>query len=56
MMNLETFARSESILQLREQLSASKEDRHAGNKGYTVEEVTNMMRDAINEVSIGKRG
>ena len=55
-MDLETFARRESMLQLREQLIASEEDRHAGNTGHSIEEVANMMRNAIKEVSDGKRG
>jgi len=55
-MDLETFTRRESMLQLREQLVAAEEDRQAGNPGYSIEEVANMMRNAINEVSNGKRG
>ena len=55
-MDLETFARRESMLKLREQLVASEEDRHAGNPGYSIEKVADMMREAIREVSNGKRG
>ena len=54
-MDLETFSRRESMLKLREQLVASEEDRLAGNPGYSIEEVAEMMRDAIREVSNGKR-
>ena len=49
-MDLETFARRESMLKLREQLVASEEDRQAGNLGHTIEEVAEMMREAIREV------
>ena len=54
-MDLETFARRESMLKLREQLVASEEDRLAGNPGFSIEEVAEMMRDAIREGSDGKR-
>jgi len=54
-MDLETFARRESMLKLREQLIAAEEDRLAGNPGYSIEEVADMMRDAIREGSNGKR-
>jgi len=52
-MDLETFARRESMLRLREQLVKSEEDRQAGNSGYSIEEVANMMRQAISEVTNG---
>jgi len=55
-MDLETFARRESMLKLREQLVASEEDRQAGNPGNSIESVANMMRVVIKEVSNGKRG
>jgi len=55
-MDLETFARRESMLKLREQLIASEEDRQAGNPGSSIEDVADMMRKAIREVSNGKRG
>jgi len=52
-MDLETFARRESMLKLREQLVASEEDRQAGNPGHTVEDVAVMMRKAIKEAGNG---
>ena len=52
-MDLETFARRENMLKLREQLVASEEDRQTGNLGHSIEEVADMMRKAINEASNG---
>ena len=52
-MDIETFTRRESMLKLREQLVASEEDRQAGNLGNSIEDVVNMMRNAINEVKNG---
>jgi len=52
-MDLETFARRESMLKLREQLVASEEDRQAGNPGYSIDEAVDIMRKAINEVGNG---
>jgi len=52
-MDLETFTRRESMLQLREQLVRSEEDRRAGNSGYSIEETVNMMRHVIKEVRNG---
>ena len=54
-MDLETFARRESMLKLREQLISSEEDRLAGNTGFSAEEVADMMRNAIKEVRDGQR-
>ena len=52
-MDLETFARRESMLKLREILIESKEDRLAGNPGHSIEDVAEMMRKAIKEVCNG---
>ena len=52
-MDLETFARRESMLKLREQLVSSEEDRQAGNPGNSIEEVVDLMREAINGVKNG---
>jgi PHD/YefM family antitoxin component YafN of YafNO toxin-antitoxin module len=49
-MDIETFARRESMLKLRELLVESEEDRRAGNPGQSIQEVTDMMRKAIKEV------
>jgi len=52
-MDLETFARRECMLKLREQLVASEEDRQSGNLGHSIEEVADMMRKAIKEAGNG---
>jgi len=54
-MDLETYARRESMLRLRETLIASEEDRLAGMAGYSIDEVSDMMRRAIKEVAHGQR-
>ena len=53
-MDLESFARRESMLKLRETLIASEEDRLAGKPGYSIDEVADMMRQAIREVVNGQ--
>jgi len=55
-MDLETFARRESMLKLREKLIAAEEERLAGKPGHTIDEVANMVRQVIQEVSHGQRG
>ena len=50
-MDMETYNRREKMLKLREDLLAVEEDRVRGNKGYSVSEVSEMMRAAIREVS-----
>ena len=52
-MDLETFARRESMLKLRETLLRSEEDRRHG-RVYTIEETADAMRRAIAEVVDGK--
>jgi len=54
-MDLETYARRESMLKLRETLIASEEDRLAGKPGRSIEEVADMMRQTIKEVVHGQR-
>ncbi len=54
-MSIETFARRESMLQLKENLLIAKESRLSGNNGYSIEEVSSMMKAAIKEVLDGKR-
>lgn len=46
-MDIETYNRREKMLKLREELLAVEEDRMRGSKGYSVDEVTAMMRSAI---------
>ena len=50
-MNRETYNRIEKMLKLREDLLAVEEDRIHGNKGYSVDEVAAMMRNAIRGVA-----
>lgn len=55
-MDIETFARRESMLRLRESLVAAEEGRLNGKSGYSVDEVSNMMKEAVKEVLHGQRG
>ena len=50
-MDIASFERREKMLKLREELLAVEEDRMRGSKGYSVEEVTAMMRSAIKEAA-----
>ncbi len=50
-MDLETYNRREKMLKLREELLAVEEDRLHGIKGYSVDEVAAMMRNAIEEAA-----
>lgn len=50
-MDLETYNRREKMLKLREELLAVEEDRLHGIKGYSVDEVADMMRNAIEEAA-----
>ena len=53
-MDLETYATRESMLRLREELVAAEEDRLNGKKGYTVSQVSDMMKNAVQEVLNGR--
>ena len=44
-----TYNRREKMLKLREELLSVEEDRLRGSEGYSVGEVTSMMRSAIRE-------
>lgn len=48
-MDIETFNKREKMLKLREELLAVEEDRIHGSKGYSVGEVSEMMRNVIRE-------
>ncbi len=48
-MDIEAFERREKMLRLREELLLVEEDRLRGDTGYSIQEVTEMMRRAINE-------
>ncbi len=54
-MDIEAFARRESMLRLRENLIAAEEDRLSGKKGYSVDEMSKMMKDAVKEVLDAQR-
>ena len=51
LVDIETYNRREKMLKLREELLAVEEDRMRGSKGYSVDEVTAMMRSAIKEAA-----
>lgn len=54
-MDIEAFARRESMLRLRENLVAAEESRLNGKSGYTIDEVSDMMKAAVREVLDGQR-
>jgi len=53
-MGIGAFACRESMLRLRETLVAVEEDRLAGKKGFTIDDVDDMMKKAIKEVVDGR--
>jgi PHD/YefM family antitoxin component YafN of YafNO toxin-antitoxin module len=55
-MDVESFARRDSMLKLREMLLRSEEERVLGKPGHSIDEVAQMMRDTIREVVDAKRG
>lgn len=54
-MDIETFARRESMLRLRENLIVAEESRLNGKSGYTIEKVSEMMKAAVREVLDAQR-
>lgn len=54
-MDIETFARRESMLRLRENLVAAEEGRLNGKPGQSIDEVSAMMKAAVREVLDGQR-
>ena len=50
-MDIETYNRREKMLKLREELLSVEEDRMRGSEGYSIDEVTSMMRSAIKEAA-----
>ncbi len=50
-MDIAAFTRRESTLRLRETLVSVEEDRLAGKKGYSIDEVDAMMKKVIMEAS-----
>ena len=55
-MDLETFARRESMLKLKETLIESELERLSGKPGHSIDDVAEMMRLAIREVAHGRNG
>ena len=53
-MDMESYARRESMLRLREELVAAEESRLAGEGGYSIEQVSDMMKTAVREVLNGQ--
>lgn len=53
-MDINTFARRESMLRLRETLVEVEEDRLAGKSGFTIDEIDEMMQKTIREAIDGK--
>ncbi len=49
-MDIKSFSKRESMLKLREMLVEAEESRNCGDKGYTIDEVSEMMEKAIKEV------
>jgi prevent-host-death family protein len=54
-MDIEAFARRESMLRLRENLISAEEGRQGGKPGYSIDEVSTMMKAALREVLDGQR-
>jgi PHD/YefM family antitoxin component YafN of YafNO toxin-antitoxin module len=53
-MDVETFSRREKMLKLREELLAVEEDRIAGRKGCSPDELEAYLDDIVDEVEHGK--
>lgn len=49
-MDIEAFSRRESMLHLRENLISAEEGRLNGKTGYSIEEVSSMMKTAVKEI------
>ena len=54
-MDIEAFARRESMLRLRENLVYVEEERLSGKKGFPANDVASMMQKAVSEVISGNR-
>lgn len=51
-MDIEAFARRESMLRLRENLIAAEEGRLNGNPGHSIDEVSGMMKEAVKQSTV----
>jgi PHD/YefM family antitoxin component YafN of YafNO toxin-antitoxin module len=54
-MDLQTYVQRESMLKLRENLVEAEEGRTRGKTGYSIKEVSSMMRQTVQEVIDGKK-
>lgn len=54
-MDIEAFARRESMLRLREHLVEAEESRLNGNTGHSIEDVAALMQKAVQETLHGSR-
>ena len=54
-MDIEAFARRESMLRLRENLVSVEEERISGKKGFSAHDVASMMQKAVKEVISGNQ-
>jgi len=54
-MDIEAFVRRESMLQLRENLIIAEENWLSGKGGFSIDEVSSMMKVAVKEVLDGNR-
>lgn len=54
-MDIDTFSRRESMLKLREQLVAVEEDRLMGKKGFSIDQVDEMMKKVIKDADNEQR-
>ena len=50
-MDIAAFSQRESMLRLREQLVSVEEDRVRGKKGFSIDEVDEMIKQAIKETA-----
>lgn len=54
-MDIEAFARRESMLRLRENLVCVEEEKLSGKKGFSANDVASMMQKAVSEVISGNQ-
>ncbi len=52
-MDIKSFSKRESMLKLREKLIEAEEGRVRGDKGYTIDEVSDLMEKAVKEALKG---
>ncbi|NCN04745.1 MAG: type II toxin-antitoxin system Phd/YefM family antitoxin [Spirochaetales bacterium] len=54
-MDIETYSRRESMLRLREHLVVAEENRLRGDRGYSINEVSKMLKLAAQDVIDGQK-